>query len=272
VNRYIALSHHLADYLEQQVKVPETAIAQIYNGVDTARFYPAAGARESIAACPFQDGNLWLIGSVGRLEAIKDPLNLMRAFALALRMHPGAKERLRLVFAGGGALRPEAEAMLSEAGVRQHAWFAGECADVPGFMRGLDGFVLPSLAEGVSNTILEAMATRLPIVATRVGGNAELIESGMTGTLVRSANPESLARAILAYFGDRATAHRHAKAAHHVAITRFSVATMVSAYAGVYERALAGAGVALPPATGDVDGAVGEPDLKPLQSATQQVS
>jgi sugar transferase (PEP-CTERM/EpsH1 system associated) len=268
VNRYIALSHHLADYLEHQVRVPESAIAQIYNGVDTERFYPAAGGRTLIASCPFQAANHWLVGSVGRLEAIKDPLNLVRAFIRALKIHPAAADRLRLVLAGDGALRQEAESLLGDAGIRQLAWFAGECADVPQFMRGLDCFVLPSLAEGVSNTILEAMATRLPIVATRVGGNAELIESGMTGTLVRSANPDALAQAILAYFTDRATAHRHAKAAHHVAVSRFSIATMVAAYTSVYERALTAAGVALPPAAGGIDAPLGAPKVTSLQSAS----
>ena len=269
VNRYIALSHHLADYLEHQVQVPERAIAQIYNGVDTERFHPAAGGRESIAGCPFQDGNQWVIGTVGRLEQIKDPLNLLHAFILALKIQPAGRERLRLVLAGDGALRQQAESLLDDAGVRQYAWFAGECADVPRFMRGLDCFVLPSLAEGVSNTILEAMATRLPIVATRVGGNSELIESGMTGTLVRSASPDALARAILAYFGDRATAHRHAKAARHVAVTRFSITTMVTAYANVYERALIAAGVALPPAPAGIDVSLGSPEVTSLQSASR---
>jgi glycosyltransferase involved in cell wall biosynthesis len=169
---------------------------------------------------------------------------------------------------GDGALRQEAESVLAEAGVRELAWFAGERADVPQFMRGLDCFVLPSLAEGVSNTILEAMATRLPVIATRVGGNAELIESGMTGTLVPSAHPEALAQAILAYFGDRATARRHAKAAHHVTLTRFSLETMVAAYASVYERALSAAGVALPPSGGGLDAPLRSPEATPLQSVS----
>ena len=268
VNRYIALSRHLSEYLEYQVGVAATSIDQIYNGVDTARFNPAAGARASIAGCPFQAPDHWLIGSVGRLEGIKDPLNLARAFVIALRMRPSATNHLRLVVMGDGALRQEVESVLAEAGVRELAWFAGERADVPQFMRGLDCFVLPSLAEGVSNTILEAMATRLPVIATRVGGNAELIESGMTGTLVPSAHPDALARAILAYFGDRATARRHAKAAHHVALTRFSLEAMVAAYAKVYERALFAAGVVLPPSEGGLDAPLGSPEATPLQSVS----
>ncbi|HUH94115.1 MAG TPA: TIGR03088 family PEP-CTERM/XrtA system glycosyltransferase [Casimicrobiaceae bacterium] len=245
VSRYIALSRHLADYLEHQVGVPDAILSQIYNGVDTERFFPAHG-RAPIPDCPFQAPEHWLVGSVGRLETIKDPLNLVRAFVRARAMHPVAAQRLRLVVAGEGALRAQAESVLTEAGAREFAWFAGERDDIPQFMRGLDCFVLPSLAEGVSNTILEAMATALPVVATHVGGNAELIESGMTGTLVPPANPNALAAAILAYFDDRAAGHRHAKAAHRVVAARFSLAAMVAAYDRVYERTLAAAGVALP--------------------------
>jgi glycosyltransferase involved in cell wall biosynthesis len=183
-----------------------------------------------------------VIGTVGRLESIKDPLNLVRGFIRALALQPAAAQRLRLAIVGEGALRLEVEQLLADAGVRELAWLAGERAEVPQFMRGIDCFVLPSRAEGVSNTILEAMATRLPIVATRVGGNAELIESGMSGTLVAPTDADALARAILAYFQDRAAARRHAKAAHRVALSRFSLATMVAAYAGIYEHALAAAG------------------------------
>jgi sugar transferase (PEP-CTERM/EpsH1 system associated) len=251
VHRYVALSQHLAEYLQYQVGVRPEAISQIYNGVDTERFHP--GQYAAIAGCPFHAPDHWLIGSVGRLEAIKDPLNLARAFIRALKLHPSAGQHLRLVVVGDGALRQEVETLLSDAGVRELAWLAGERADVPQFIRGLDCFVLPSRAEGVSNTILEAMATRLPIVATRVGGSAELIESGLSGTLVPPANPDALARAIIAYYNDRALARRHAKAAHHVALTRFSLATMVAAYASVYEHALAAAGIPLPPAPSRVD-------------------
>ena len=149
---------------------------------------------------------------------------------------------------GDGELRDAVKAAVDAPGVRERVWFAGERADVPDIMRGLDCFVLPSRAEGVSNTILEAMATGLPVVATRVGGNAELIEAGMTGILVPPANSDALAQAMLGYFNDRATARRHGKAALRVVETRFSLPTMVADYARMYERALANAGVAIPPA------------------------
>jgi glycosyltransferase involved in cell wall biosynthesis len=181
------------------------------------------------------------------MERIKDPLNLASAFVRAIQLQPAAAKHLRLVIVGDGALRGAVDAVLDRPGVRERVWFAGERADVPDMLRGLDCFVLPSLAEGVSNTILEAMASGLPVIATRVGGNAELIESGMTGTLVPPANSDALAQAMLGYFNDRVTARRHAKAGQRVAETRFSLSKMVADYASMYEHALATAGVPLPP-------------------------
>ena len=249
VSHYVTLSQHLEEYLERQVGVAATRVSQIYNGVDADRFHPGAESRTAIPGCPFGASGEWLIGSVGRMEAIKDPLNLVRAFRRALELQPSAAGRLRLVLVGDGALRREVEALLAHPEVRDKVWFAGERADVPELMRGLDCFVLPSLAEGVSNTILEAMASRLAVVATRVGGNSELIESGMTGTLVPPANSEALAEAMLGYFNDQATARRHAKAARRVAESRFSLARMVADYASLYERELADSAGSVPART-----------------------
>jgi sugar transferase (PEP-CTERM/EpsH1 system associated) len=259
VTRYVALSRHLEDYLERQIGVPSELISQIYNGVDTERFHPSAGARPAIPGCPFAEPGQWLVGTVGRMEAVKDPMNLAHAFVRALELQPAAAKYLRLIMVGDGALRNEVNAVLDRARVREQVWFAGERADVPDIMRGLDCFVLPSLAEGVSNTILEAMASRLPVIATRVGGNSELIESRMTGTLVASANSEALAHAILGYYNDRTTARRHAKAALRIAENRFSLTKMALDYATMYERALAAAGIPVPP-----DG--GEPLDQPVDS------
>jgi sugar transferase (PEP-CTERM/EpsH1 system associated) len=253
VTRYVALSRHLEGYLEQQVGVPAGDIAQIYNGVDTERFRPKRGARPAIPGCPFGGPDHWLVGTVGRMERIKDPLNLASAFVRAIEVQPAAAKHLRLVMVGDGALRGAVNAVLDRPGMRDRVWFAGERADVPDMLRGLDCFVLPSLAEGVSNTILEAMATGLPVIATRVGGNGELIESGMTGTLVPPANSDALARAMLDYFNDRVTARRHAKAGQRAVESRFSLSKMVADYTSVYERALANAGVHIPP-SGDEPG------------------
>ena len=155
--------------MQHQVGVPPRRITEICNGVDTDRFHPAPGGRARIAGCPFTDPSLWLAGTVGRMQTVKAQTLLARAFIRALQLEPALRERLRLVMVGDGPLRAEAQALLDAAGVGHLAWLPGERSDVPDVMRGLDGFVLPSLAEGISNTILEAMASGLPVIATRGG-------------------------------------------------------------------------------------------------------
>jgi glycosyltransferase involved in cell wall biosynthesis len=105
-------------------------------------------------------------------------------------------------------------------------------------MRGFDVFVLPSLAEGVSNTILEAMATGLPIIATRVGGNPELVEEGRTALLVPADDPQAMAAAIAVYADDAAKRAQHGAAGRVAAEARFSLDAMVGAYMRVYDRVL----------------------------------
>jgi len=245
VQHYVALSRQIADYLERGVGVRRENISQLYNGVDTERFAPAA-SRTPIAGAPFGAADDWLVGWVGRMDAVKDPVNLARAFLRAREVSPAAAKRLRLVLVGDGAERAKLAPLLETPRVREHVWFAGERDDIAEVMRGLDCFALPSRAEGVSNTILEAMASRLPIVATRVGGNAELIDSGMSGLLVPPQDPDALARAILTYFTERSTARRHGKAARQVAERRFSLSRMVADYSSLYERSLAAAGIPVP--------------------------
>jgi sugar transferase (PEP-CTERM/EpsH1 system associated) len=244
VGRYVALSRHLGDYLERQVGVRSLRISQIYNGVDTERFRPEQ-VREPIAGCPFGQPEDFLAGWVGRMDPVKDLPNLLQGFARASR---SSRSRLRLVLVGDGPMRPAVERLVEQLGLRDRVWLAGERADVAEVMRGLDCFVLPSLGEGISNTILEAMASRLAVIATRVGGNPELIEPGMTGLLVPPADSDALADALVRYSTDRAMARRHAKAARRVAQSRFSLARMVTDYCSLYETALAAAGVSLPPA------------------------
>ena len=106
-------------------------------------------------------------------------------------------------------------------------------------LQGLDCFVLPSLAEGVSNTILEAMACGLPVVATRVGANGELVEAGATGSLVPPADSDALAGAIVRYFADATLATRHGASARLRAVGRFSLERMIDRYDQLYGRLLA---------------------------------
>jgi sugar transferase (PEP-CTERM/EpsH1 system associated) len=238
VSQYIALSRDLESYLRHGVGVPHERIAQIYNGVDAEIFRPAAGAREALPRPGFAPPGAFVIGTVGRMQPVKDQLTLARAFVKLLRTAPADGPPLRLVMAGDGPLREQAAAILAEAGASGHCWLAGARDDIPQLMRGFDLFVLPSLAEGISNTVLEAMASGLPVIATAVGGNPELVEEGRTGTLVPPSDPEAMARAMLAYSADPEKCRGRGLAARARVERDFSMTAMVNAYIAVYDRLL----------------------------------
>lgn len=237
ISEYIALSRDLAHYLTRKVGVHERRIAQIYNGVDAARFNPPKTAwRPAIEGCPFSGADLWIVGTVGRMQTVKDQLTLARAFVLALQQRPALGERLRLAMVGDGQLRARSQAILDEAGVAGLCWLPGERSDVAEVMQGLSCFVLPSLAEGISNTILEAMASGLPVIATDVGGNPELVTSGVTGEIVPAARPDLLAAALLRMADDPARAAAMGQAGRAEVERRFSLQAMVDAYLSLYDR------------------------------------
>lgn len=238
VTHYVALSRDLAGYLAERIGVAAHKVTQIYNGVDTTRFRPQA-APALIAGCPFDPAQHWLLGTVGRMQAVKNQVSLAQAFIRALASNPALRQRLRLVLVGEGPLRAQCLAVLQAAGVADLAWLPGERSDVAEIMRGLHCFVLPSLAEGISNTILEAMASGLPVIATDVGGNADLVAHGKTGIVVPAADVAAMADALasLALAPERAAAMG---AAGRTAVeARFSLSAMVAAYRNLYDEHLA---------------------------------
>ena len=248
IHRHVALSSEIRRYLVERIGVSDASISQICNGVDTRRFAPRAidaapGRRSGAVADRFPGEGLLVVGTVGRLSAVKHQRLLVDAFARAVERlkveAPAASDRLRLVVTGDGPDRAALEARVATTGLAGSIWMSGARDDIPDVMRNLDLFVLPSLAEGISNTILEAMASGLPVIATRVGGNAELVADGETGALVDSDDVEAMAGAICAYAIDEARLLREGRAARMRAASVFSIDTMVARYAELYDGMLA---------------------------------
>lgn len=237
VSYYLALSRDLGDYLTAQIKVPEDKVLQVYNGVDTDRFHPV-GLDHTISGYPFSRGDHWIVGTVGRMQTVKDQPMLAQAFIRALEIDHTLRSRLRLAIIGDGPLRAACKQLLAAAGVSDFGWLPGERHDVPEIMGGLDCFVLPSLAEGISNTILEAMASGLPVIATDVGGNADLVEDCITGQIVPAGNPEALAQQIVQLANNPDHARRMGQLGRQRVEEKFSMNAMVSAYMGTYDRLL----------------------------------
>jgi sugar transferase (PEP-CTERM/EpsH1 system associated) len=238
IDRFIALSRGLERYLTERVGVDPNKIDRICNGVDTDRFRPRSS--EESADSPFPWSGVGstdpvVIGTVGRMEEVKDPLTLVAAFARLKALRPDVHARTRLVMVGNGSLRPRVEEELRNAGLAERAWLPGPRDDVPRVLRGLDLFVLPSLAEGISNTILEAMASGVPVVATNVGGNGELVENETTGVLVPPSDPDAMAHAFAAYVEHEDRRRTHGRAARKRALSEFSMNRMVEAYLSVYD-------------------------------------
>jgi len=238
VNHYTALSRDLADYLVDKVNVSPKKITQVYNGVDADRFCPSPNGPQSIAGCPFDPEQHWLVGTVGRMQTVKDQVMLAHAFVHALVLAPELRIRMRLVMVGEGPLRAQAQAVLNAAGLGALAWLPGERNDVAEVMCGLHTFALPSLAEGISNTILEAMASGLPVVATAVGGNADLVVSGQTGYIVPAAHPHAMALRLVELASSPERALRLGRAGRQRVQATFSMQAMVATYQRVYDQQL----------------------------------
>ncbi len=234
VQQYIAVSQDLADWLESTIGVSGEKITVIHNGVDTDRFCPGA-APSNILPDGFAPEHTFIIGHVGRLEEIKDQRLLARAFCHMIELRPDLRSSLRLVIVGDGSLRSEIEAILADGGAKDLAWLMGFRDDAPDLYRAFDVFALTSKREGISNTILEAMASGLPVVATDVGGNSETVINGQTGILVPEDDPEAVAKALLTYVDDREMAKTHGRAGRTHSEESFELSTMIDRYAAVYE-------------------------------------
>lgn len=225
VNEYTCVSKQIAKWLRNVIRVRKP-LTQIYNGVDVEKYRPGnSGTR--IRAELGITAHVPLVGVVGRLDPIKDHSTLFRAFETVRTVLPEA----RLLVVGDG---PERKRLESQAG--DGVIFLGNRSDVPEILRALDLFVLPSLNEGISNTILEAMATSTPVVAARVGGNPELMEDECTGILIRPGDFQAMAEAIVRYLQYPDLRTRHGEAARQTVIKRFSIEAMVRSYEAVYRR------------------------------------
>lgn len=235
VHRFVPMSADLEQWLVETIGISHSRIRQIYSGVDVTKFKQSTTGRTPLPVPDFADGDHFVIGSVGRLDPIKGYSHLVRAFIKLLHSEPDAARRFRLVIIGEGPCRDEIETLLDENQARSFAWLPGARDDVCDLTGGFDVFVLPSLGEGISNTILEAMATGLPVIASDVGGNPELIVNGMTGVLVPSEDPEALSAAISSYADNQALRRQHGNAGRERVEQRFSLTNMVKSYTDLYD-------------------------------------
>lgn len=238
ITRWMTVSRDLALWLQHRVGVPATSITSIVNGVDTERFRPEGALPTDLPWQTRTIGAPLVFGTVGRLDPVKNQGALLEAFAQLVALAP--ERDLRLLMAGRGTDGERLAARGAQLGIGSRTWWAGARDDVPELMRAIDVFVLPSLNEGISNTVLEAMASGVPVVAADVGGNGELIEAGSNGRLYPPTALNELLACMLQYCEQDDLRRRHGLAAREAAVERLSLRAMLARYADFYGDLLQG--------------------------------
>lgn len=218
-DRFVCVSQDSARYMVKQ-GVPAAKVNTIWNGIDLDRF----------AFHGFCPGGP--IVTVARLSPEKGIDVLLRAMVEVVRHEPGA----RLEIAGDGPLRVDLEKLADELKLRGNVRFLGEVRDIPPLLAKASLFVLPSHSEGISLTLLEAMASGLPVVTTKVGGNSEVVMDRETGLLVPAADAGSLAAAICQVFQNAEKSQLMGRAGRHRVEAFFDIRQVVSHYEGLYEK------------------------------------
>jgi len=224
----LSVSRKLAERMSTTTGFEADRILTIQNGVDFSRFSPAlrAAARAELGLA----AGTVAIGTAGRLVPVKDHANLIDALAIA-------RDRgiaFTALIAGEGPLRTSLESRIASRGLTAHVRLLGQRHDMERIFAALDVFVLSSTSEGMSNTILESMASGAPTVATRVGGAEELVDDGRTGLLVPPSDPEALGAALIRIASDASERRAMGIAARERAESEFSLERMLRNYEALY--------------------------------------
>ena len=231
VDRFIAISQAVKQTL-LDAGVEERRVAVVHSGIDLARFegVSSEGLREELGVPP----DAPVVGTVAALAPRKGHGELLAATRRVLEAEPGA----RLVLVGDGELRDALEAQAKELDIGHAVTFTGFRSDVPRWLGLFDVFVMPSHLEGLCTSVLDALAMRRPVVATRVGGLPEIVSDGETGLLVPPRAPEALAEAVVRLLRDRALGRRLGEAGRRKVEQEFSAESMIEGTLRVYHEVL----------------------------------
>jgi glycosyltransferase involved in cell wall biosynthesis len=232
VDGVVVNSANLRKHLEEKDDLPSLLSTLIYNSVDLERFTPGPAA----AVLP---GSRVVIGSTAMLRPEKGVRDLVEAFGHVAATDPS----VGLLLVGSGPLYEPLKARIQELGLSSRVHLAGGVTDVLPWLRRMDVFVLPSLSEALSNSLLEAMAVGCAAVASEVGGNPELVREGETGRLFAAGDVKQLAHHLGSLTKNESERRRVAAAGQMFVRGNFSRAASIGAMADLYESHLIKAGV-----------------------------
>jgi sugar transferase (PEP-CTERM/EpsH1 system associated) len=227
-------SRELYTWNKAVIGVPDAKNRLLENGIDAERFSVAKRCIKP-AGMPDFPADAIVIGSVGRVQDVKNHALLIDAFARLREDLPGLRSRLRLAIVGNGPLHGPLTEKIARMGLAEVSWLPGARMDIPDILGAFSIFVLPSIAEGTPGSVLEAMAAGLPVVATRVGGLSDVVCDGETGLLVPTQDVNAMAAALARYCTAPELASGHGAAGRRRVEQKFAMASMVSAYAAMYD-------------------------------------
>jgi len=227
--KFVAVSKELYRWLRLTVRIPEGKLIYIPNGVDTERFQPGMDftTRRDLGIADDE----FVVGTIGRLDPIKNHAGLINAISTLNR----DGNKVRLVIIGDGPSRSTIEGLLKKSALTPEPVFVGYRPDVERLYKTFNAFVLNSFAEGMSNTLLEAMASGLPIVCTAVGGSVELVSDGHRGILVRPGDDRALSGALGQYVRSPGIRASYSFNARRFIVQHFSLGQMIDQYVSLYE-------------------------------------
>ena len=231
VDRFIPVSEDLNRWLGDVVRIPAAKTLFIKNGVDTDTYAPGG---TPAADSPWTRDDI-VIGTVARVQDVKNHRALVAAFAQLRARLPALAPRLKLSIVGDGPLLPAVREQVAELGLQDAVWLPGARADIAALLHTFSVFALPSLAEGTPVSMLEAMACGLPVVASRVGGIPEVVDEGVQGLLVPVGDVDALTDALARYAQDAQLRTAHGGAGRARVEERFSLRAMVAAYGALYD-------------------------------------
>jgi glycosyltransferase involved in cell wall biosynthesis len=191
-DKIITVSPNLEKHLIEKIKLPPKKIKTVINGVNTNRFIPREKSMELLNEFGIS-ANSKIVGSVGRLAQIKDYGTLIKAYKRVVVKIPES----RLILVGEGPCENKLRDLANGLGISDSVVFLGNRSDIPHILNLFNVFVLPSLREGTSLSLLEAMASGVPTVVTNVGGNPNIVKDGYNGFLVESKDSEKMAEKII---------------------------------------------------------------------------
>ena len=248
IDHFVAASTDLEQWLVESVGAAPARVSQIASGVDSVQYHPRLGPAAAVGPPGFMQDGAFVVGSVGRMDDAGNHMTLVDAFLRLIASPHPAHARLRLLLVGDGPARAECQTLLHRAGAAARAWLPGARADVPQLLRAMDLYVQPALGDERAHAVLEAMASGLPVVASAVGGHADLVHPGFTGILVPPLGTALLASAIADYCRIPEMALRHGARARSQVIARHSMPAMARDYLAIYDALTRGAGDGLPQA------------------------